>query len=79
MSIKNEFVKGKVIDLIHCPGHTGPLAKIQYDNGETKHIIAPEGICVNQDVTVGSSEVSKGSCLALKDIPEGTLIYNIEN
>lgn len=79
MSLKHELLKGRVADLVHCPGHSGPLAKILYENGETSYIIAPEGIAVDQEIAVGSDKPSAGSCLALKDIPEGTLIYNIES
>ncbi len=79
VSLKHNQVKGKVIDLVHCPGHSGPLAKVSYKNGETSYIIAPEGISVNQEIAVGYTELGAGNCLALRDIPEGTLIYNIEN
>jgi len=71
--------KGKVTDIIKCPGHTSPLAQVMYEDGSSSYMIAPEGIFVNQEVDVGSQSIGNGNCVALKHIPEGTLIYNIEN
>lgn len=72
-------MSGVVVDIVKCPGHTSPLAKVRYENGITDYIIAPEGICVNEQINTGSTEINKGNCVALRNIPEGTLIYNIEN
>jgi len=70
-------MKAKVVDIVNCPGHTSPLAKIKFNNGETSFIIAPEGISVNEEIN--TEELGIGSCVSLRKIPEGTLIYNIEN
>ncbi len=71
-------VRGKIIDIVKCPGHSSPLAEVQYTDGETCLILAPEGICVGDEVSCHGTEVKQGNTLFLKDIPEGTLIYNIE-
>ncbi len=76
---KHDTVKGRIVDIVSCPGHTSPLAKVKYGNGETSYIIAPEGMRVDQEISTGGAEPTKGSCVALRHIPEGTLIYNIEN
>lgn len=70
-------VKGKIIDLIDCPGHSAPLAKISYKDGEDCLTIASEDMVVGETVTVGG-EIESGNVFALKDIPEGSLIFNIE-
>lgn len=70
-------VKGKIIDLIDCPGHSAPLAKIAYEDGENCLTIASEGMTVGDYVSVGG-EAKAGNLFQLKDIPEGTLIFNIE-
>jgi large subunit ribosomal protein L2 len=75
----NEMRKGKIVDIIDCPGHTSPLAIIRYENGESIHMIAPEGICVNQEVSVGSTDILTGNTVALRHIPDGTYIFNIES
>jgi large subunit ribosomal protein L2 len=71
--------RGTIIDIIICPGHSSPLAVVQFENGELIHMIAPEGVCVNQTIVSGAREIVVGNCVALKDIPEGTYIYNIES
>lgn len=72
-------VDGLVTDIIHCPGHSAPLVQISYSNGETNLTIAPEGIKVGQRIEAGpGSEILTGNTMPLKDIPEGTMIYNIE-
>ena len=43
------------------------------------YIISPLGIKVGHTVMSGAnSEIKPGNCLALKDIPVGTVIHNIE-
>lgn len=76
---KTGVIYGKIVDLIHCPGHTAPLAKVTFENKDKILISAPEGVRVNDIVASGSSApVQKGNTLPLKNIPEGTVIYNIE-
>ena len=45
------------MDILHCPGHSGPLAKIKYQNGELNYSIAAEGIRVGDLVEVSDSAV----------------------
>jgi len=72
-------LKGEIIDLIKCQGHTAPLATIKYENGELILVQAPEGIRVGDQVAAGTNaDISDGNTLHLKDIPEGTAVYNIE-
>ncbi len=79
--IKNmDDVKGKVIDIFSCQGHSGPLAQVLYEDSEEVLMIAPEGIKVGEFIMAGAkSPVSPGNTLPLKNIPEGALIYNIES
>ncbi len=70
---------GKVTDLIHCPGHSAPLMEVSYLTGEKKLAFAPEKIKVGDAIAVGAeADVKIGNVLALRDIPEGTLIHNVE-
>lgn len=80
--IKNsrESIAGRVIDIVHCAGHSSPLAQIKYDNGELTYLQAPNGIRVGDMVKAGADvETDIGNVLPLKNIPEGTSIYNIES
>ena len=73
-------LKGKVVDILKCPGHTAPLMKVVYENKEELYLIAPNNIRVNDPIEYGlNSSLNTGNTLPLKAIPEGTLIYNIES
>jgi large subunit ribosomal protein L2 len=69
---------GRVIDLVHCSGHSVPLMDVSYLNGQRLLAPAPEGIKVGDEVLCGNGATKEGSILSLTDIPEGTLIHNIE-
>ncbi|RMF07219.1 50S ribosomal protein L2 [Candidatus Woesearchaeota archaeon] len=76
---KDETVTGRIVDIIKCPGHTSPLAQVEYSTGETALLIAPEGVKVGAEVQTGPEAVpAPGNTLPLSKIPEGTLVYNIE-
>jgi len=76
---KEESIKGKIIDLINCPGHSAPLAKIKFDDKTEILMAAPMKVKVGDEVTSGiKGEISTGNTLLLKNIPEGTAIFNIE-
>jgi len=73
-------IKGKIIDILCCPGHSSPLTQVLYENGEEVLMIAPEGIRVGDFVSSGAkSPIKPGNTIPLKNIPEGTLVYNIES
>jgi large subunit ribosomal protein L2 len=79
-SPKKETVNGMVRDLMHCPGHSSPLAKVEYENKEQGFVLAPEGVKVGDSFAMGESvPLKSGNILPLKDIPEGTPIYNLES
>ena len=76
----DKTIKGVVKDIIHCQGHSAPLIKVEYENNETCLGIAPEWIRVGDTVFSGNrAESSNGNIVTLENIPEGTLIYNIES
>lgn len=76
---KTGAAKGKVIDIINCPGHSAPLAKINYENGEESYILAPNKIKVNDYIYSGiKASLNQGNTLPLEKIPDGTLVYNLE-
>lgn len=76
---KKSLIKGKIMDFVHCPGHTAPLALINYEDGVKKFILAPENTKVNDEIESGFTSAPKpGNTLPLQNIPEGTLIHNVE-
>ncbi len=70
---------GTVVDILHCAGHSAPLLEVSTLSGETALSIAPEGVKVGDQIAFGAGNVIReGNVLPLADIPEGTLIHNIE-
>ncbi len=79
LSVK-ENIQGEIIDIIKCAGHSAPLTVLKYNNGFMNLMIAPEGIRVGDMISYGGkSDLKGGNVLMLKDIPEGTSVYNIEH
>ena len=77
--IRPNKVTGIVHDLIHDPGRGAPLALIKYDDNTTSLNVAVEGIAVGQLVESGIDiKPSNGNVLPLDNIPDGTLVSNIE-
>lgn len=81
----SRYEEGKVItanvaDIVHSRGHTAPLMELKYSNGEVGLLQAPEGIKIGDKIEIGTDvEIKAGNILPLKNIPEGTSIYNIES
>jgi large subunit ribosomal protein L2 len=70
---------GSIVDIVHCQGHTAPLAQVEYEDKTEGYIIAPEGIAVGDNISSSSNaELRPGNILPLLQIPEGTLVHNIE-
>jgi large subunit ribosomal protein L2 len=70
--------KGEIMDFVDCPGHSAPLVRIRYEDGEECLVAAVEGLRIGDTVTSGVPAHEAGSTLNLHDIPEGTMICNIE-
>ena len=69
--------QGTIKDLIQAPGRTSPLAVIDFE-GKKSYQLAVEGTRVGQKIELGGTEVRVGNILALANIPEGTLVNNVE-
>ena len=73
----NDVQVGIVTGITTSKIHSAPLLQVKFGN-EEKLIIAPEGVAVGDIMRYDSNEVKIGNTMALKEIPEGTFIYNIE-
>jgi large subunit ribosomal protein L2 len=77
---QDKLLEGEIIDIEHERGRSAPLARVKYADGKKEYMIAPEGISVGDTVSIGlASELKIGNTLKLREIPEGTSIYNIES
>ena len=75
---RSKSSSGKVVELLHDPGRTAPVAKVEDQNG-TYTMIAHDGMHVGQEVSAGhGAELNTGNTAYIGSIPEGTKIYNIE-
>lgn len=74
-----EGIKGQVIDIMHDPARSAPIAKILLEDFKEIQVIAPEGLQVGQWIEIGENAgVGNGNVLPLGGITEGTSVYNIE-
>jgi large subunit ribosomal protein L2 len=72
--------QGTVVELMHAPGRTTPLARVALDGHGNVLMIAAEGLRVNQRIWVGKgARPEVGSVMALRHVPVGTQIFNIES
>jgi large subunit ribosomal protein L2 len=74
-----KLVKATIKDLLHDPGRGAPVALIQYEDGQKELYLPPEGIKVGDVIIIGEKpEIKVGNILPLKNVPEGTYIFNLE-
>lgn len=72
-------VPGKVAAIEYDPNRTARIALIHYRDGDKRYILAPVGLQVGDPIEAGpNADIRPGNALALKDIPTGTAIHNIE-
>ena len=61
------------------PNRSAFIALVQYEDGEKRYIIAPNGLAVGDVIRAGAdADIKPGNALTLADIPVGTFIHNIE-
>ena len=72
--------KFKVIDFLHSPGRGTPIAKIQYEDNTKDLWLPPEGVYEGQEfIQAKTGSIDIGNILPLKEMPLGTLVFNIES
>ena len=61
------------------PNRSANIALLYYADGAKTYILAPVGLKVGDTVLSGEgADIKAGNALALKDIPVGTMVHNIE-
>ena len=72
-------VPGTVASIEYDPNRSSNIALINYVDGEKRYIIAPKGLKVGDKVESGvNADIKVGNCLPLENIPEGTVVHNVE-
>ena len=72
-------IPAKVATIEYDPNRTANIALLHYADGEKTYILAPVGLEVGTTVLSGpTADIKPGNAMALKDMPVGTLVHNIE-
>ncbi len=74
-----DLIPAKVATIEYDPNRSANIALLHYVDGEKRYILAPKGLVVGQVVVSGDgADIKVGNALQLKDIPEGTVVHNVE-
>jgi len=72
-------IRGQVLEFLHEPGRGSPLALVELQNGETYYSVIPEGVYKGQVIELGGKAPAEvGNVIPVGNIPEGTIVCNIE-
>jgi len=72
-------VPARVASIEYDPNRSSNIALLHYRDGEKRYILAPFKLRVGDKVSSGpGAEIRPGNSIALRDIPLGTHIHNIE-
>jgi large subunit ribosomal protein L2 len=65
--------------LEYDPNRTAFIALIRYEDGEQSYILAPQRLQPGDKVVSGErADIKPGNAMALKNIPVGTIVHNVE-
>ena len=76
---KKDGMPATVVSIEYDPNRSARIALVQYEDGEKRYILAPDGLKAGDKVHSGDdSEPRVGNCLPLRRIPLGMTIHNLE-
>ncbi len=80
VNFRLETGSAAVIEAIeYDPNRSARIARIKDSKGAHHYVLAAQGMKVGQKIEVGSdAPIDTGNRLPLNDIPEGTIVYDIE-
>ncbi len=68
-----------VMTIEYDPNRSAHIALLQYEDGEKRYILAPNGLNVGDVISSGTgADIKPGNALPLTSIPVGTFIHNVE-
>ncbi|MEK9134921.1 MAG: 50S ribosomal protein L2 [Patescibacteria group bacterium] len=72
-------VKAKVMTLEYDPYRSAFIALVEYPDKERKYILAPKDLKAGDEIIFSeNAEIKSGNRLKIKNIPVGTMVFNIE-
>ncbi|AXF95824.1 50S ribosomal protein L2 [Spiroplasma phoeniceum] len=70
---------GKIATIEYDPNRNAFICLVNYVDGEKRYILAPKTIKVGMQIVSGDkTDIKVGNCMKLKNIPEGTVLHNLE-
>ena len=76
---KKNGIPAKVAEIEYDPNRSARIALLNYYDREKRYVICPDNLKIGDTILAGpDAEIRVGNTKALKDIPEGTFIHNIE-
>jgi large subunit ribosomal protein L2 len=74
-----DTVPATVSAIEYDPNRTAFIALVTYADGEKRYILAPKDLKVGDKIVSGkTTDIKVGNCCELKNIPDGTLVHNVE-
>jgi large subunit ribosomal protein L2 len=72
-------IPAKVSTIEYDPNRSANIALLTYADGEKRYILHPLGLKVGDTVLSSpNADILPGNCLPLKNVPQGTMIHNVE-
>jgi len=72
-------IPAKVVALEYDPYRTAFLALLEYNDGKKRYRLAPSDIKIGEEIICSEkAEIKTGNRMKVKNIPVGTMVYNIE-
>ncbi len=72
-------IPARVAAIEYDPNRSANIALLFYRDGEKRYILAPHGLKVGDTLMSGpQADILPGNALAIRNIPVGTMIHNIE-
>lgn len=72
-------IPGVVKTIEYDPNRSANISLIVYKDGEKRYILAPKGLQTGQEIFSGDNvDIKVGNSLPLGQIPEGTIVHNVE-
>lgn len=72
-------IPGEVFSIEYDPNRTARIARIHFADGEKRYILAPQELKKGDRIVISErAPLKPGNRMKLKNIPQGTIIHNIE-
>jgi large subunit ribosomal protein L2 len=77
---EGDVLTGEVVGIEHDPARSAPVADVEFEDGDRRLILVPEGVATGDEIQIGiSAEIKPGNTLPLAEIPEGVPVCNVES